>query len=79
MRLEGYVFQPFQTINKNFDLKAEYGKPLSTRHYIAVGALVYQSPVGPLSVSVNYYDNPKNQFSFLFHFGYIIFNNKSTE
>ena len=44
-----------------------------------MAALVYSSPLGPLSLSVNYYDQYENPFSFLFHFGYIIFNRKSID
>ncbi|MFY9308342.1 MAG: patatin-like phospholipase family protein [Bacteroidia bacterium] len=79
LRAEGYIFQPFQAINKTDDLKAVYGPTLFTQHYIGMGAIVWNTPVGPMSFSVNYYDQVKNPFSILFHFGYVMFNKRSLE
>ncbi len=79
-RLEGYVFQPFQSIEQNpLTLKARYAEAFSNRYFLATFGLVYHSPVGPISLSVNYYDKNEKPFSVLFHFGYIIFNRKSLE
>jgi len=78
-RLEGYFFQPVQEILEEDDKTAHLG-PLFPRHYyLASSALVYHSPIGPVSLSFNYYDRVDDQFSFLFNFGYIIFNKRSTE
>ena len=78
-RLEGYVFQPYQSIIQNADLTASLSTPLLYRYIVGMAALVYHTPVGPLSVSVNYYHEEKQPFTFLFHFGYTIFNRKSIE
>ncbi len=79
LRLEGYIFQPYQEIQKNPDFTANIGKPFSNRFFMASSALVLNSPVGPLCFSVNYYDKEPQPFSFLFHFGYILFNKRATE
>ena len=76
-RLEGYIFQPFQAIVQDDELKADYGEALSDRGYMATLAAVYHSPFGPLSLSVNYYSKKEDPFTVLFHFGYIIFNRKA--
>ncbi len=79
-RVEGYIFQPFQEIlNDPATGKAYFGEALLTRYYMASSNLVFHSPVGPLSVSVNYYDEREKPFSFLFHFGYILFNKKALD
>ncbi len=78
-RLEGYVFQPYRTIVKNPDLTASLSPPLTYRYIVGMAALVYHTPVGPLSLSVNYYHEEQQQFTFLFHFGYTIFNRKSID
>jgi NTE family protein len=44
-----------------------------------MGALVYHTPIGPISIGVNFYDKNENSFSFFFHFGYIIYNKKSMD
>jgi NTE family protein len=79
LRLEGYVFQPYQSIVKNADLTASLTQPLLYRYIVGMAALVYHTPVGPLSLSVNYYHEEVQPFTFLFHFGYTIFNRKSIE
>lgn len=79
LRLEAYIFLPYEAILKAPDLKSFYGTPLATKHYAASVAAVYNSPVGPLSVSVNYYDREVAPVTFLFHFGYILFNKRSLE
>ena len=78
LRLEGYLFLPYQAIMDNNHI-AILGKEFQTKHYLATAALVYHSPVGPLSFSLNYYDSNPNSFSFLFHFGYILFNKRALE
>ena len=79
LHLEGYVFQPVKTLIKTPDLKTVYGNIFATQHYIATAAAVWNTPVGPMSLSVNYYDQITNPFSILFHFGYIIFNKRALE
>ena len=80
VRFEAYVFQPVLSILKNEQTSlAEYSSPFLYRHILGLGALVYHSPVGPISLGVNYYDKNENSFSFFFHFGYTIFNKRSID
>jgi NTE family protein len=78
-RLEGYVFQPYRELVKTVDLKTEYGKPFAKQFYIGSAGMVFHSPLGPISLFLNYYHERKNPFSLLFHFGYIIFSKSATE
>jgi NTE family protein len=84
VRLETYVFQPVNAIIRNSDGTASYSTPFLYRRFSGLAALVYNSPVGPISAGVNFYDEDeqrtvKNSFSFFFHLGYIIFNRKSID
>jgi NTE family protein len=74
VRLEGYLFQPYQEILSDDNMEAVYGKEFAYRSVIASSSVVWHSPLGPLSLSVNYYDRNNDKFSFFFNFGYIIFN-----
>jgi NTE family protein len=74
VRLEGYVFQPYQELLKTADNKVEYGKPFDRRYYLASGGVVFHSPIGPLSLHLNYYDQRKNPVSVLFTAGFLLFN-----
>lgn len=78
-RFEGYVFQPYRELVKTVDLKTEYGDPIARQFYIGSAGLIFHSPIGPISLSLNYYHERKNPFSLLFHFGYIIFSKSATE
>ncbi|HTA83733.1 MAG TPA: patatin-like phospholipase family protein [Bacteroidia bacterium] len=80
LRFEGYVFLPYQAIQQNtLNNQAVYGVPLATKEYVGMAALVYHSPIGPVSVSLNYFDSDPLKYSFtvLFHVGFIIFNERS--
>jgi NTE family protein len=79
VRFEGYLFQPVYSIIKTKDNKADYSTAFLYRHFLGMGALVYHTPIGPISVGVNYYDKNENSFSFFFHFGYTIYNKKSID
>jgi NTE family protein len=73
-RLEGYLFQPYQEILSDENMNAEYGKEFAYRSVIGSTSVVWHTPIGPLSMSVNYYDRNNDKYSFMFNFGYIIFN-----
>lgn len=79
VRAEAYIFQPYQVLIQTPDRKVAYGKPFALQHYIGTGAIVWYTPVGPMSLSVNYYDQVKDPFSILFHFGFIIFNKRALD
>jgi NTE family protein len=85
IRLEGYLFQPVLSILKTDEGKAAYSTPFLYRHFAGMAAMVYNSPIGPVSAGINYYDQTQakfatvNPFSFFFHIGYIIFNRKSID
>jgi NTE family protein len=79
VRVEGYVFQPYETLQQAPDLTAWLSNPFAFRYFIGTSAFVWTSPVGPLSLSVNYYNEEVHPVSLLFHFGYIIFNKSALE
>lgn len=79
IRFEGYVMQPFNSILKDQSNNAKLSSPFLYRHFIGMATMVYNTPLGPISLGVNYYDKYQNPFSLFFHFGYIIFNKKSID
>ncbi|MEA1872971.1 MAG: patatin-like phospholipase family protein [Bacteroidota bacterium] len=83
LRLEGYAFIPFWNINFEESepqvFTPYYESNQANIHFITNANLVYHSPVGPVSFSINYYDEERNKWFFLFHFGYILFNERGIE
>lgn len=75
--VEGYIFQPYRELLPTPDLKTHYGEILAKRYYVGSFGPVFHSPLGPIGFFLNYFDNREKPFSFLFHFGYFIFNKSS--
>jgi len=74
-RLEGYAFQPGREIVINGSNDAEFTDPFENQYFIGASALVFHSPLGPVSLNLNYYDSREDgPWSFFFNFGYTIFN-----
>ncbi len=80
LRTELYYFQPLRQILPDAEsLLAYYGDNLNSKAYIASAAMVYQTRIGPISLSVNYYEKRKDSFSVMFNIGYILFNKFALE
>ena len=76
IRCGAYLFQPYETVSPDENQQPIYGKPFSDRSYMGIAAATWQSPIGPVSFSVNYYDKGLQKFNYMFNFGYILFNPK---
>ncbi len=76
LQLGGYLFQPYETIIRTDDDKIAYSKPFSQRAFMAMGAFVWHTPVGPLSFSANWYERSQNKWYFQLGLGYLLFNKR---
>lgn len=79
LRLEGYLFKPIESIAEDNNQEAYINSELSNIFFTGTAGLVYHSPVGSVSLSVNYYDDSENQIGVLFHVGYLLFRKHSFE
>jgi NTE family protein len=87
LHLGGYLFQPYEKIKPAEEVagaeegEVEYASPFSRRSFTGMGALVWQTPVGPVSLSANWYTaswyekNPSKWYVQL-GIGYLLFNKK---
>lgn len=75
-RGEGYAFVPFYRIDKNIYNQPFYNNEPYSFSWIGAGNLIYHSPIGPVSASLNYYQGKEQPWSFLVSFGYIIHNKR---
>ena len=78
-RLEGYVFKPFQTLEEGENQSPRVNAELTKISIAAMASVVLNSSVGPISLSVNYYDDHQNQLGVLLHVGFLLFNKNSLE
>ncbi len=74
VRIETYLFQPYEEFEQADDGTVVKKKELSHRSVVASGVVLYRFPFGPISLSVNYYDRAEDEFSIMFNLGYILFN-----
>lgn len=77
VRLESYIFQPIRQIIPDENNKAYYGPLFRKRFAMLSGAVIAYTPIGPVSLTVNFYDRHEDPFSLSLNFGYLIFNQKA--
>jgi NTE family protein len=78
-RLELYGFLPFRTFNEGITQEAEIEMGFQTPQFKGMGALIYDTVVGPLSARINYIQGNSAPIGLMLSFGYLIFNEKSHE
>jgi NTE family protein len=78
-RLEGYAFKPFEHIQEGQNQEAFVNSELTQLFFAGSAGLVFHSPVGPVSLSVNYYDDQENELGVLLHVGFLLFTKHSIE
>lgn len=76
-RLEAYVFKPLEYLQPGVNQEAVVTEDLRTLYLASTAGLVMHSPLGPISLSVNYYDDKQSQLGVLLHVGFLLFNNHS--
>ncbi|MBX2955712.1 MAG: patatin-like phospholipase family protein [Cyclobacteriaceae bacterium] len=79
IRVEGYLFKPLEYIQEGQNQEAYTNTSLTTLFFAGSTSLVYHSPIGPVSLSANYYDDAENKFGVLLHVGFLLFNRHTLE
>lgn len=78
-RVEAYTFHPYRRFVQNPDQSAANGPVIWDPRFLGMAGVVFNSPVGPISLMVNYHQKEQTPWSVLFHIGYILFNNRALE
>lgn len=77
LRVEGYGFCPINEELEQPDLTAIKSDDFIDNYYLqGLAALVYQTGIGPVSLSFNYYEKSNTNLYVTLNFGYILFNNR---
>lgn len=79
LRMEGYLFLAHKEFIQNGSTGVSYKPPFAKWHYAGTAGLVYHTPVGPISLSYNLYDDAIKRNGILLHLGYLIYNKRSIE
>ena len=72
-RFEGFLMAPVYELSSDYQQQVVKSELFPSLHYILSGSFVYNTPIGPLSASVNYFDDG-TPVSFYVNIGFIIFN-----
>jgi len=78
-RFGGYLFQPYQPVKHAIGEKVDYSEAFSATAYMAMGAVVWQTPIGPLSFSANWYEKAQKNMYIQLSLGYLIFNKRGLD
>jgi NTE family protein len=76
-RLDVYYFQPILQLQQNPDGTIQYGKPLQVHSMVASSSLVYDTPIGPVRATLNYFPKQENPWFLQLSFGYVLFNERA--
>ncbi len=79
LRADAYLYQPYRQIMRSDDNKPYFGEEFSHRYWMGSGAIVYHTFFGPISLSVNYFENPEEKFYVALNIGFLIFNKRALE
>jgi NTE family protein len=79
LRLEGYVFKPFEYLQKNTNYETIISKDIKKVFITGTAGMVFHAPIGPVSLSFNYYNDSESQFGLLLHVGYLLYQKHSLE
>lgn len=78
-RLEGYLFLPHKEYESDNLQDVIYAKAITKIRYAGTAGFVYHTPVGPVSLSYNLYNDAIKRNGVLLHIGYLIYNKRSIE
>lgn len=73
IRGQAHVYSPYGRIIRNQESRPEFEFDFQPK-FLGSAAVIYDTPIGPVNFNVNYYDQKQEPWSFIFNFGYILFN-----
>jgi NTE family protein len=79
LRLEGYLFKPFEYLQPDQDYETVITRDLEKVFFCGSGGIVYHSPIGPVSLGLNYYEDDESKFGVLLHAGFLLYQKHSLE
>ncbi len=77
VRLDTYYYQPFVQLVKNDDGTASYSSPFKGESIMASASIVYNTLLGPLRATMNYFPRQSKPFIFQISYGYVLFNERA--
>jgi NTE family protein len=73
IRTDAFLMAPFRELSSNNQQQVKFSEIFPALHKVLSASFVYNTPIGPLSASLSYFDDDL-PLSFFVNLGYIIFN-----
>ncbi len=77
LRLESFLFNPFNSMKEHKRITQYQWQDFNHWYYVGGITLLAHFPTGPLSLSLNYFEDAEEPFSISLNLGYLIFNPKA--
>jgi NTE family protein len=78
-RVEGYSYQPVKELLIDSKPTEIFSSAIKSLKFLGSVSLVLHTPVGPLSLSFNYYPKEVKEYFVIFNYGFIMFNRRALE
>jgi NTE family protein len=78
-RIEAYMFKPIEYLHQNLNQEATAVSDFKSIYFAGTAGLIMHSPIGPVSFTVNYYDDEEDQLGAFLHVGFLLFDKHSLE
>ncbi|WP_443943921.1 patatin-like phospholipase family protein [Pedobacter sp. AW1-32] len=79
IRAEAHLFLPHKEFELSNFQDVAYARAITKLRYAGTAGLVYHSPLGPVSLSYNLYNDAIKRNGVLLHIGFLIYNKRSIE
>jgi len=76
-RIDAYVYQPILRLVKNENGSFHYGEGFKGSTILGSASIIYNSIVGPIRATFNFFPQENQPFSFQVSYGYVIFNDRA--
>lgn len=77
IRADVYAYQPFIQLYENADGTQEFSELFKGGTFMASSSIIYNSFVGPIRLTVNYFPKQETPVAFQFSMGYVLFNDRA--
>jgi NTE family protein len=77
LQAEAHFFHSFKEILPDINHSARYNSYIGRPTFMYHTALVFHTPLGPLSAGLSYFEKEEDPLAFVINFGYILFNRKT--
>jgi NTE family protein len=77
IRVDAYAYQPIIQIIENEDGTQQFSELFKGGTFMASSSIIYNSFIGPIRLTLNYFPKQEKPLAFQFSMGYVLFNDRA--